>query len=90
MATAHLCRANAEDCARQARLSIHPNASAAYQELVRAWLVCTPFLVQAPEVLALQTHRIGRSMRSSLMGFAMMGVAALHHQRSTHPTAPSV
>ena len=34
--TAHLCRANAEDCARQARLSIHPNASAAYQELVRA------------------------------------------------------
>ena len=37
--TAHLCRANAEDCARQARLSIHPNASAAYQELVRAWLV---------------------------------------------------
>jgi len=37
--TAHLCRANAEDCARQAKLSIHPNASAAYQELVRAWLV---------------------------------------------------
>ena len=37
--TAHLCRANAEDCARQARLSIHPNASAAYQELARAWLV---------------------------------------------------
>jgi len=37
--TARLCRASAEECRRRAGLSLDPNASAAYQALVRAWLV---------------------------------------------------
>jgi hypothetical protein len=37
--TAQLCRASAEECRRRAGFSIDPNARAAYQELVRAWLL---------------------------------------------------
>jgi hypothetical protein len=37
--TARLCRANAADCARRAGLSIDSSARAAYQELVRGWLL---------------------------------------------------
>ena len=37
--TAQLCRISAEECRRRAVLLVDPNASAAYHQLVRAWLV---------------------------------------------------
>jgi hypothetical protein len=37
--TAQLCRGSAEECRRRAELSVDPNASAAYHQLVRAWVV---------------------------------------------------
>jgi hypothetical protein len=37
--SAQLCRANAEECRRRSVLSVDPNASGAYRELVRAWVV---------------------------------------------------
>ena len=37
--TAQLCRVSAEECRRRAVLSVDPNASAAYHQLVCAWLV---------------------------------------------------
>jgi len=54
--TAQLCRISAEECSRRAALSVDPNAGAAYQELVRAWLV----LADTAEQLT-KLRRVGRA-----------------------------
>jgi len=47
--TAQLCRASAEECRRRAGVSIDAVARAAYQELVRAWLLLADTAEQVDE-----------------------------------------